>query len=61
MSYESFHERFSTGTRERERSREDRSSKGKEIRESFYGRFSTSTGEREETFRKAWGPWALFM
>lgn len=62
MSYESFHERFSTGTREREISLEDRSSsKGEEVRESFYGRFSTSKGEREETFRKEWGPWALFM
>ncbi len=61
MSYESFHERFSTGTRERERSREDRPSNSEEIRESFHGRFSTSTGEREETFRKEWGPWALFM
>ncbi len=62
VSYESFHERFSTGTRERERSsREDRSSKGEEVRESFYGRFSTNKGKREGTSRKEWGPWALFM
>jgi signal peptidase I len=61
VSYESFHERFSTVTREREVSREDQPSEGEEVRESFYGRFSTSKGEREETFRKEWGPWALFM
>ena len=61
MSYESFHERFSTGTRERERSLEDRSSEREESRESFYGRFSTGTGEREGISGKEWGPWALFM
>ena len=59
VSYESFHERFSTGTKER--SREDRPSEGKEVRESFYGRFSTGTGEREGASGKEWGPWALFM
>jgi signal peptidase I len=62
VSYESFHERFSTGTRERESSREDRSSsKGEEVRESFYGRFSTSTEGREGASGMEWGPWALFM
>lgn len=61
MSYESFHERFATSTREREGSQKDRSPEGEEVRESFYGRFSTSKGEREETSRKEWGPWALFM
>lgn len=61
MSYESFHERFSTSTREREGFQEDRSPEGEEVRENFYGRFSTSKGEREETSRKEWGPWALFM
>lgn len=62
MGYESFHERFSTGTKEREHSEENQpSSEGKEFSESFYGRFSTSTGEIEGTFEKEWGPWALFM
>jgi len=62
VSYESFHERFSTGTRERERSsRGDGSSKGEEAREIFYGRFSTSTQQRGGNSRKEWGPWALFM
>ncbi len=62
VSYESFHERFSTGAKERERSEEERSSsESEEVRESFYGRFSTSTGEREGASGKEWGPWALFM
>jgi signal peptidase I len=62
VGYKSFHERLSTGTREREPSEEDRSfSEGEEVRESFYGRFSTNTGEREEASGKEWGPWALFM
>ena len=63
MSYESFHERFSTSTREREISQEDQSPEGEEVRESFYGRFSTSQGEREEVSKtkKEWGAWALFM
>ena len=60
VSYESFHERFATGTRER--SQEDRtSSKGEEVHESFYDRFSTSTGEREGAYGREWNPWALFM
>ena len=63
MSYESFHERFSTSTREREISQEAWSPEGEEVRESFYGRFSTSQGEREEVSKtkKEWGAWALFM
>ncbi|MDP8973485.1 MAG: signal peptidase I, partial [Actinomycetota bacterium] len=62
VSYESFHERFATGTRERERALEDRSSsEGEEVREKFYGRFSTSTGEREGAYGREWSPWALFM
>jgi signal peptidase I len=62
VSYESFHERFARGTRERKPSEEDRStSEGEEVYESFYGRFSTSTGERDGISGKEWGPWVLFM
>jgi signal peptidase I len=62
VSYDSFHDRFSTGTKERERSEEERSSsESEEVRESFYGRFSTSTGGRKGASGKEWGPWALFI
>ena len=60
VSYESFHERFSTSTREQEDSR-DWSPEGEGDRRGFYGRFSTGKGERGGTSGKEWGPWALFM
>jgi signal peptidase I len=60
VNSEGFYDRFSTSKGAR-KSLHGRSSTSEGARESFYGRFSTSTWEREETFRKAWGPQALFM
>jgi signal peptidase I len=58
---ESFHERFSTTTVDRESSH-DRSPTSREARRrSFYGWFSTSKRKQGGLSRESWGPWTIFM